>query len=125
MENKKNILLADDNEALHHIIKMIFQDDSESVAIDSVYDGKAAWEKIQKQHYDLLITDVQMPGLDGLALIDRINRIKLNIPIIVISGLALNNPNLKYLGVKEIYEKPLDPYEFRKTVLGVLGLVAS
>ena len=65
------ILLADDDAATRDLVRRALATDGHSV--DSTQDGTEALEKLQgaPTAYDLLITDVQMPGLDGIALAEQ------------------------------------------------------
>ena len=84
-----HILLADDNEDIVRLIRSYLKD--YHCSIDSVEDGKAAVEKFKPGKYDLVIMDMQMPVMDGMAASKEIrkweneNRIE-KTPIIAFSG---------------------------------------
>ena len=54
--------------------------------VDLAPDGRAALERLRIIPYDLLITDLRMPGIDGLTVIKEARRLKTDIPIIIITG---------------------------------------
>jgi DNA-binding NtrC family response regulator len=79
-----NVLLADDE----HTIAITLRDDLEEAGHDVVVaeDGKKAERELQGRHFDLLITDIRMPGMDGISLLKAAKGIDGNIEVIVITG---------------------------------------
>lgn len=72
--------------------------------------GRSALHLINKTEFDLLITDVQMPEMDGLTLIEELNLKKYNIPILIVSAFGqerLAQEALK-IGALKILSKPFD-----------------
>ena len=56
--------------------------------VDLAPDGRTALERLRIIPYDLLITDLKMPGVDGLAVIREARRLKADIPVIIITGFS-------------------------------------
>jgi excisionase family DNA binding protein len=56
--------------------------------VDLAPDGRSALERLRIIPYDLLITDLKMPGVDGLAVIREARRLKADIPVIIITGFS-------------------------------------
>ena len=56
--------------------------------VDLAPDGRTALERLRIVAYDLLITDLKMPGVDGLAVIREARRMKADIPVIIITGFS-------------------------------------
>ena len=52
----------------------------------SLADGRAALDRLRVLPYDLLITDLKMPGVDGLTVVREAKQLKANIPVIIITG---------------------------------------
>lgn len=90
---KKNILIADDDPMTHRLVKGFLTNIGYNVT--SVIDGNAALEELKKCPYDLLISDIEMPGLNGIELTKSIKKIEKlhNLPIIMMS--AKNNISTK------------------------------
>lgn len=86
------ILLVDDSETTRQIEHSILK--SEEYAIDEAVDGIEGLEKIKKKQYDLIISDKDMPRMNGITMIDNVRRMEnyQNIPIIIIS--ADQNPEV-------------------------------
>lgn len=120
----KKVLVADDSTTmrmflLFHLIKML-----PGVRIVDAVDGADALEKFkQNPDVDLLLTDMNMPQLDGAGLISAVrNELKNNVPIIIITtkGEEADRERGLALGANGYITKPLDVLEFRKTVLRFL-----
>ena len=56
--------------------------------MDTAPDGRAALERLRMIPYDLLITDLKMPGVDGLTVIREARRLKADLPVIIITGFS-------------------------------------
>lgn len=80
----KRILVADDSEALRRVMFDCLA--SAGFDVDTAAEGEAAWQAVQEDHYDLIITDNDMPRLTGLELSERIRSAGLTLPIIMVSG---------------------------------------
>ena len=90
----------------------------EGFQVVTVYNGEEALHKLLHQKYDLLITDIVMPHLNGVELISQIRQINNDLPIMVMSG-KLNGElitDLEEMDVKFILPKPIKPVEFRRVI---------
>lgn len=80
------LLLVDDEprqlKALSNVIAML-QPETEVMTCDS---GIEAVERLKKESFDVLITDIKMPEMDGLQLIEKLNQLNLKLKIIILSG---------------------------------------
>lgn len=74
-------------------------------------DGSEAMTLLENETYDVLITDVQMPGLNGLALIEWVRQQRPNLCVVVITGFG--SPSVRQVALKRgaifYFEKPVDP----------------
>jgi two-component system response regulator YesN len=112
------VLVVDDNRLERKLITHILQTKAtDNIKIDEVGDGSAALDYLLNLKYNLVITDLIMPGLDGIELIGKIKKQYKQCKIIAISG---RNPFYLYiakkLGVDYIYTKPLDIDNFVSAV---------
>ena len=82
------ILLAEDTPATSDMVKRALTGDGHDVVV--VGDGSEALEHLSAPgaHFDLMITDVQMPGLDGIALIEKAFQIRPDLGVVLMSGFA-------------------------------------
>ncbi len=84
-KENKTILLVDDSITTRSLLKNILETSGFSVL--TAVDGLDAWSKIKSNHFSLIVTDVEMPNMDGFELIHRIKSDKKveNIPIVIVS----------------------------------------
>lgn len=80
----KRVLIAEDDEGIRQLVAIALRDGGFDVT--AVADGAKAWRELGCQHYDLLITDHNMPELTGGDLIGKIRAAGLSLPIILASG---------------------------------------
>ena len=81
------VMLADDNKfALAHFVNMIKWEDFGFTLVSSAIDGIEAWEEFCKYSPDLVITDVQMPGLSGIELAGKIKEKRQDTVVIFLSS---------------------------------------
>jgi DNA-binding NtrC family response regulator len=112
----KKILLADDDKNLNRSVDILLTQDGYETM--SVYNGEEALQKLLHHKFDLLITDLIMPKVDGIELISKIKKFKVDLPILVISG-KLNKELialLKKSDIKYVVPKPVNPTRLRKMV---------
>jgi excisionase family DNA binding protein len=76
--------------------------------VDLAPDGRAALDRLRVIPYDLLITDLKMPGVDGLTVIREARRLKADIPVIIITGFSTEASAIEAvnLGVSGYLTKP-------------------
>jgi len=114
---KKRIFIADDEVTLLHT--MAFTLKRKGFEVEIAEDGESAYKKIletyqNNQLYDLIITDIQMPGLSGLELILKIREAGINTPILAITGFGNMNMvvDLMRAGCKDYLDKPFSMKDF-------------
>jgi DNA-binding response OmpR family regulator len=77
----KKILIVEDEEALCLLYKEELS--QEGYDVMTVYDAEQALEVLNRERFDLIITDIRMPGRDGVELITQILGLRKGIPIII------------------------------------------
>jgi len=117
-----HVLLAEDDPIGRRII--VKQLDAIGIDVDAVENGKTAWEKLQTQDYDLLLTDIRMPGMSGIELTKRIrqmeeSRNKPRLPIIGLSAHAMDAVVKESMeaGMDHFIAKPVDPNRIISAIL--------
>jgi DNA-binding response OmpR family regulator len=124
----QRILVADDNESVRYSICTALARAGFDVRAAS--DGEEAWEALHRGHYDMLITDNQMPRLSGIKLIERVRDSGMSLPIIMVTGFFSIEGVQDYarLRIAAVVPKPFDIREFLtvvKTALRVSGEKAA
>lgn len=84
MDNKFKILIVDDDRNLLSVLKSILTDENNDVAICS--DGQMAINLCLAKRFDLVITDLMMPGTNGLEVLREVHKIDSDIIVILITG---------------------------------------
>src|ERR1700741_5608484 len=81
----KRIILADDHSFVRLGIIQILKDEYPSVEIKEVSDGQSLVKEVIKSDWDLVISDLDMPGKGGLEALKQIKQIKPNMPVLILS----------------------------------------
>ena len=102
------LLIADDEKNIRSGLQMAFEDEGYQVITAS--DGNEAWEKLQKNIVDLVITDLRMPGMDGYELLKRISSSYPTLPVIVLTGHGTIETAVETMrdGAIDFFTKPVD-----------------
>ncbi len=79
------ILIVDDFDLNREMIVDALHQSGYS-SVEEAADGREALEKFQSGHHDLVITDVMMPHMDGMELLDRLHEVRAGTPIILVTG---------------------------------------
>lgn len=110
----QRILIVDDDDSTRMSVELALT--MAGYSVQGAESGGEAIEHIastfgRAEQFDLLITDLQMPGMSGLQLIDALNAMEIEIPKIVLTGYAEPRVirRLSEKGCRYLYEKPLNP----------------
>jgi two-component system response regulator FixJ len=104
----KTVHVIDDDEALRHSLKFLLE--SAGIEVVTHDSANAFLEIVDKLEPACVITDVRMPGLSGIDLLHRMRALKLDVPVVVITGHAdvpLAVEAMK-VGAADFFEKPFD-----------------
>ena len=117
------ILLAEDDQAVRDFVRRALEMDGHEVT--AVHDGGEALEYLTSpiRNYDLLLADIRMPVIDGIALALRLARDKPDLPILLMTGYAQQRErasNLKAV-IHEVIQKPFTLEQIREHVQAALG----
>ncbi|MCP3873427.1 MAG: response regulator [Desulfobacteraceae bacterium] len=102
------VLLVDDEEGIRKVLKIYLQDDGYDVSTSD--DGKKAAQKIDNESFDIVLTDIRMPGMDGISLLKHIKKKHPDIEVIMLTGhgdFKLAIESLK-LDAVDFISKPID-----------------
>jgi putative two-component system response regulator len=119
----ENILLVEDNEINQQI--MLSQLESMGYKVDTAVNGKQALRRYRAKKYDAILTDIEMPEMNGYELTAEIRRLEANtdqdtmILAITASEFDLNVQNARSLGFNDYMLKPLDPQVLKKKLAGI------
>ena len=79
------IVIADDHPIVLQALKKTLQEEFPSVYIEEATDATLLFEKVSQQQWDLVITDLAMPGGGGLIALRKIKQLKKSLPVLIIS----------------------------------------
>ncbi len=117
------ILLAEDDAATRDLVQRALGHDGHEVIVTQ--DGAEALEKLQDSgvRVDLLISDVQMPGVDGIELVEKAIAAVPGLRVVLMSGFAGELGRADHLKGKiaRVITKPFTLEQMRAAVRGVLG----
>ena len=118
--NKPSILLVEDEENLHEALKLNLE--LEGYEITSAYDGAAALKTVQSEYFDLIILDIMLPEMDGIAVTESIRIRNNEVPILILS--ARNSSADRVLGLKKGADDYLvKPFNLEELLLRVHKLI--
>ncbi len=115
------VLIAEDDFTLRTLIKAYLKKFDDQFTVTAVEDGLKAIEVLQREKVSLLVTDLQMPKVEGVVLLAYMNRNFPRIPCIVMT--SMRNPYLKKRLQKDVLyyiEKPFDEEQLAKAILSAL-----
>lgn len=82
------VLLAEDQAMLRGALAALLALESDIEVLGSAADGEIAWREVQRLKPDVLVSDIEMPGLTGLELAQRIQRHELPIKVVIVTTFA-------------------------------------
>lgn len=102
------ILIVDDEKNIRSGLEIAFEDEGYSVIAAS--NGKEAWDLVNKNNVDLVITDLRMPEMDGYELLKRMTSAYPTLPVIVLTGHGTIETAVETMrdGAIDFFTKPVD-----------------
>ena len=82
------VLLAEDQTLLRGALAALLNLETDLEVVGAAADGESAWREVQRLKPDVLVTDIEMPGLTGLELAQRIQRQELPIRVVIVTTFA-------------------------------------
>ena len=106
-EEKLRTLLVDDEPSIRNILVDIL--DEMPLSIVQAGDGEEAWEIFQKEKFDLVITDIHMPKMNGLDFAEKVIQKDYSVPVLVITAFDDKERILRALqiGIFDFITKPV------------------
>src|SRR3989304_4655766 len=121
MDNMKNILIVDDEALILLCLERCLRDEGYNVMAAS--NGMEAVEVLGRANVDLMITDLNMPLMDGFELVNHVSESNPSMPVVVMSGNldAEVSRKLFGLGARYCLDKPFEMKELCRRVSALLG----
>jgi DNA-binding response OmpR family regulator len=119
--NGKKILIIEDDADIQNFISRVLE--LEGYQVDKASDGKTGMEIVRKNHIDLILLDLRLPGPDGWSILRTIKRDPefSRIPVVVITAIAEATQRKKTLrmGAASYLVKPLSAHSLIETITGI------
>jgi DNA-binding response OmpR family regulator len=118
--NSSSILIVEDDVSLGKFLSRALK--LKLFAVEITLDGEAAWEALQNSHYDLVILDLNLPKMDGMALLARVRQIRPGLRMLVLT--ARNRTEDLVLALEQGADDCLiKPFSFLELLARVRGLL--
>ena len=125
LTTRPRVLVVDDEETIRELLCRTLA--IAEYEVEMVPDGQTAVDRLRIYPYDLLITDLRMPGVDGLTVIREARRYKADIPVIIVTGYSTEASAIEAinLGVQGYLTKPFRVPRVLAAAAKALGDTAS
>lgn len=112
------ILIVDDDELIVESFERVFEEYTTGFDIDKTTDSKKALELIEKKNYDLVITDLVMPDIDGIQVLQKVKELQPDSEVILITAYSSTSSALDamHFGAFDYITKPLDLSELKMRI---------
>lgn len=118
-----SVLVVDDEPTVREVVASYLRRDGH--AVTEAADGSTAVELVQREHFDLVVLDMMLPGVNGLDILRRIRQMG-DMPVIMLTARAEESDRVAglELGADDYVVKPFSPRELAARVNGVLRRAA-
>jgi DNA-binding NtrC family response regulator len=122
MDESKKLLIVDDEETLTFSLYQCFILAKQNYEVVTAGSGDEAWEKINREKFDLVISDIRMPGMDGLELLEQIKKHYPHLEVIIMTAFGSDDKKEEAMrkGARYYLEKPFEMKEIRQLVMDIL-----
>jgi DNA-binding NtrC family response regulator len=120
MTTQKRVMLVDNEEGLCRMMEAVLSDNG--YAVSAFTRSFEAAESFQAGQWDLLVTDIKMPGMDGLELLQKVKQKDPALPVIMVTAYATVEMSIQALrkGAYDMLTKPFEPEELLYRVKNAL-----
>lgn len=112
-----SILVVEDEDQVRNLVVALLERDR--YRVDSAPDGVTAFGMISRTPYDCVLTDVMMPGEDGISLLGRLHDLDPDLPVVIMTGYAQLEMAVNALkkGAFDLLQKPVEIDSLRKSIV--------
>jgi diguanylate cyclase (GGDEF)-like protein len=120
--DKGKILIVDDDQFYQSFCSDVLSE--EGYLVKSTFTGEEALARLKQEDYDIMLTDLFMPGLDGQEVLEKAKQIKPSLDVVIMTGYASVESAVKCLkaGATDYLVKPLNPEELKITIKRAIEL---
>lgn len=124
MSVQGKVLVAEDDELNRMVIKEMLSIVLPDIEVEIVADGMKAYEKLKENRYDLILTDIDMPELNGRELLKKVKgELNLDTPLVSVTAFAVTGDKERLMmeGFDDYLSKPIDMNKLEEVVKKYLG----
>lgn len=116
------MLIADDQDGIRSMLAQVFM--NMGIDVDTAQDGVGAWEHLEKNQYDLVLLDMNMPRMFGHEVLRKMREHQIDTPVMIMTAFGEEAliEEVRRLGISAQFEKPFDIYGMMEKVKEVLGI---
>ena len=117
--NRRKILVVDDEMPIRKFIRIILEE--QDFQVFEAHDARAALSMIAVKNFDLVISDICMPGITGIDLLKEVKRQQAGVPVLLVTGIPGVDDAVECmrLGAVEYLTKPIDMERFYSAIANV------
>jgi CheY-like chemotaxis protein len=121
MSTLRKVLVVDDDPVISRSFNRVLA--GKGYLVVSAENGQEALNKVAKEQYDAVFTDIRMPGMDGIEVAEQLRAKQPWIPVVIITGYGSpdNEARAEAAGVKGFLHKPLSPEMIEKSVTAAVA----
>lgn len=121
MSVQTKILIVDDDPVVSKSFDRVLA--NKGYAVISAANGEEALSKLKNEHYDLVFTDIKMPGISGLEVAEQVKASQPWLPVVIVTGYGSDayEARAAAAGVSEFLRKPLSPEMIEASTAHALG----
>ena len=123
---KKHILFVDDEQPVLDALRRMLHSHRDVWDVTCVNCPEAAWDLLMESPVDVVVSDIKMPGMSGLELLERVQQTKRlkDLPVIMLTGLSTRELKRQALsmGAADLLSKPVEPEDLEARLRSVLRL---
>jgi CheY-like chemotaxis protein len=109
MKTQRKVLVVDDDPVIGRSFDRVLS--GKGYAVITARDGDEALRKLRDENYDVVFTDIKMPGMSGLEVAERVKASQPWLPVVIVTGYGTdaNEASAEAAGVSGFLRKPLSP----------------
>ncbi len=114
--DKTTILVVDDERSMRDFLKILLQKEGHTVV--TAHNGESALDCLKNQEFDLIISDIRMPGMGGLELLGAVKELHPDLPVIMITAFASPDDAVQAMksGAFDYISKPFNVDEIKSVI---------